>query len=58
MEQWIDFARGVTPDLEAARMANHAERCPACRRRMEFWMKLAATARGMARREPRGASGS
>ena len=58
MEQWIDFARGVTPDLEAGRMANHAGRCAACRRCMRFWIKLAATAEGMERRKPRGASGS
>ncbi len=57
LEQWADFARAVTPDDEAARMAKHAGRCAACRDSMNFWVKLAATARAMARPRPRTTSG-
>jgi hypothetical protein len=57
IEQWADFARGVTSDDDTARMAKHAERCAACHDSMSFCLKLAATTRAMARPRPRTTSG-
>jgi len=47
LEQWVDFARGVGADTEAARMAKHAVECERCREWRDFCVKLAAVCQRM-----------
>ena len=55
--QWVDFARGVTPEQEGAIMREHlATGCPECRQAVAFCDKLARTCLDLApRRAPESA---
>jgi hypothetical protein len=43
IDRWVDFARGLAPVNQAARMSIHAGGCARCRELMKFCAKLAAT---------------
>ena len=44
IDRWVDFARGLEPETEFARMLGHAKTCAACEDLMTFCVKLNAAA--------------
>ena len=44
IDRWVDFARGLEPESEAAKMIRHVEHCAACRDLMIFCAKLKSSA--------------
>ena len=55
--QWVDFARGVTPEQEGSTMREHlATGCPDCQQALDFYDKLARVCLALApRRAPEAA---